>query len=319
MNYELGTLRKLPLRDVWPREASDFTPWLSEHLEHLGETLGMDLALESTEADVGNFSLDILARDLNSGETVVIENQLTQTDHDHLGKLLTYAAGFDSKAAIWLAPEIREEHRQALDWLNQRTGEDTQFFGVAVEVVRIDDSKPAVQFNPLVFPNQWQKAQHRRATSVSSSKEEAYRTFFQKLIDDLRDKHRLTNARQAGGNNYFSFSAGVTGLSYVVSFAHGGRARAEIYIDVGSAEENKALLDEMLNQKDETEAAFGAPLEWERLENRRAARIASYREGSITDDPATLDKIHDWFIESLLKLKATVDPQLHSAWSRIRS
>src|SRR5258708_10943298 len=162
---KLSTIKHLGLRDIWAREAGEFTLWLAENIQELGQALGMDLELQAKEADVGDFSLDLLAKD-TSGRTVVIENQLAQTDHDHLGKLLTYAAGFDAAAVIWVAESIREEHRQALDWLNQRTNATTDFFGVVVEVLQIDNSNPAVNFKLVVFPNEWQKPKRTQAASI---------------------------------------------------------------------------------------------------------------------------------------------------------
>src|SRR5258708_38743796 len=131
---------------MWPKEAGNFTPWLADHLTALGEALGIELELPAREAPVGDFSLDILARDLGRNRPVIIENQLQPTDHDHLGKMLTYAAGDDASVVAWIAQEMREEHRQTLDWLNQHTDETIDFFCVILQVFKNDDSRPPLPF-----------------------------------------------------------------------------------------------------------------------------------------------------------------------------
>ena len=154
---DLATIQRVDLRGVWSSEAADFTPWLAENIGKLGEALGMELEVEAQEAPVGGFALDILARDPENNRQVVIENQLGATDHTHLGQLLTYAAGFDANVIVWIARNFRDEHRGALDLLNRRTGEDTEFFGIEVELWRIDDSRPAPNFKLVATPNEWRK------------------------------------------------------------------------------------------------------------------------------------------------------------------
>ena len=168
----------------------------------------MDLELiEKQKPDVGDFSLDLLAKDLGTGHKVVIENQLTSTDHDHLGKLLTYAAGLDARTVIWVAQAIRDEHRQTLQWLNQRTSAETNFFGVSVEVFQIDESKPAFKFLPVVFPSEWKKGGRGGDVQVSS-RGEAIQAVFPELIDELREKHHFTSAKVGQPQNWYSLLLG---------------------------------------------------------------------------------------------------------------
>ena len=306
---DFGELKRLELSSVWQREAYDFTPWLAENINRLGDALGMELELEQREAPVGSFSADLLARDLGTDRLVVIENQFGATNHGHLGKLLTYAAGFDAGAVIWLCESIREEHRQTLDWLNQRTDTSTHFFGVVVEILQIDDSKPAYSFRPVVLPNEWQKQRKQRTEQTVSSRGEAYRAYFQGLIDVLRDEHRFTSARLGQAQNWYSFATGLSGVHYGASFAHGGRVRAELYIGRREEDFMKRLFDWLHEQKHVIEEGFGEPLEWERLDEKVASRIAVYRSGSI-DEEQTLDEIQVWHVERLLKLKKVFSSQL---------
>ena len=135
---------------------TNFTPWLEENIDTLGSALGLKLEVISREASVGEFSLDLLVRDLDNSRTGIIENQYNQTDHTHFGQLLTYAGGLDASIVIWISEHVREEHRAALDWLN-RTNTETQFFAVEVEVLRIDDSRPAPIFPTGRIPQRMAK------------------------------------------------------------------------------------------------------------------------------------------------------------------
>jgi hypothetical protein len=306
---KFGVLKRVDLRLLWPNEAPDFTPWLAQNIAVLGGVLGLDLELRLQEAPVGSFSLDLLAHDLGRDRTVIVENQLESTNHDHLGKLLTYAAGHDAAVAVWVAPEFREEHRQALDWLNQRTDVSTEFFGVVVEALQIDESRPACNFRLVASPNDWRKTNVAAAAAKPSIRGEAFRAFFQELIDRLRTLHNFTQARKAQPVAWYSFSSGIGGVRYSVYFAGGGLVQAELYIDRGEATWNKWLYDVLYEQRETIEAEFGEPLEWERLDNRRASRIAAKRPGSIEDPPETLEEIKNWAIDRLLRLKKVVGPR----------
>ena len=303
---DLGTIkREDDLRSVWEHEAADFTPWLAENIERLSNALGMGLEVEAQEAPVGSYSLDILARDVENNRQVVIENQLEGTDHDHLGKLLTYTAGFDANVIVWIAKKFRDEHREALDLLNRRTGEDTAFFGVEVELWTIDDSRPAVKFNPVATPNDWRKQTISRARAASSvaGGRERYRAFFQELIDTLREKHNFTNARKAPDRNRCRLSTGFgQDFQYEARFDSEGRARVELYIASG-----RELFDQLSEYQADIQSELGEPLQWDRLGN---PRIAVVRRGSIDDDEETLAEIRAWMVERLLKFKQVFGPRL---------
>jgi len=153
-----GVLQKVSASSVdgWTHEATDFTPWLAENLDLLGGELGLALELRKREHPVGRYSLDLLLEDAQ-GRVVIVENQFGQTDHGHLGKLLTYCAGTDAQVVIWLAESLTEEHAAALEWLNDNSAEGVDFFGVELELLRIDGSMPAPHFRLIVQPNEWKK------------------------------------------------------------------------------------------------------------------------------------------------------------------
>jgi hypothetical protein len=240
---------------------------------------------------------------------VIIENQIEPTDHDHLGKLLTYAAGHDAAVIVWIAAEFRDEHRQALDWLNQRTDATTEFFGIVVEALQIDGSRPACNFRLVAFPNDWRKSNVPTGGTKPSARGEAYQAFFQGLIDELRTKHKFTQARKGQPQNWYTFSSGVQGIGYSVVFALGGRVRTEAYIDYGDANWNKMVFDGLYEQREAIEIALGESLEWERLDARRASRVAIYRQGSIGDPPQTLEEIKAWSIDQLLRFRKVLSPR----------
>src|SRR5690554_541925 len=151
---DFGILKTLPPRLKWNNEARDFTPWLSNNISELNKALGLELEVENTEVAVGPYSADILAKDTGTGQYVVIENQLEKTNHDHLGKAITYASVLDASTIIWIATDFTEEHKKALDWLNDHTSDQISIFGVQVELWQIDNSNAALRFNIVSKPNQ---------------------------------------------------------------------------------------------------------------------------------------------------------------------
>lgn len=313
---QLGMLTTVESRQVWRTEARDFTPWLADNLAALGEALGVDLELIQREVPVGDFRLDILARDLGRDRLVIIESQLSPTDHLHFGQLITYAAGHSAGAVVWIAESIREDHRQALDWLNQHTDEAIDFFGVVVEAVRIDESRPAANFKLVAFPNEWRK--RAAAATTTTERGESYRAFFQGLIDELRKRH-FTSARTGRPQNWYSFPSGVSGVAYNAAFPHGHRVRAAVRIRAETPELSKRVFDALAEEKEAIEREFGEPLTWERLDPKATCRIGTYRRGHIEDDERVWEEIRQWLIDNLIRLKIVFGPRLAAVMSKVRS
>lgn len=307
----LGKLQRIDPREIWKNEASDFTPWLEQNIGGLAEVLGLELELMQREAAVGDFSVDLLAHDLGNDRVVIIENQLEPTDHTHLGQIITYAAGLNAGVVIWISRQFREEHRQALDWLNRVHVGQTEFFGVLLEVLQIDSSAPAVNFRLVAFPNQWSRVTSGAAQELTPRRV-AYQRFFQGLLDELREKHKLTNARAAQPQSWTSFSFGIGGFSLAVCFSLGGRIRTELYIDTKDAEQNLLIFDALSKDRTAIEREFGEALEWERLDEKRACRIACYRPGSVVDSDEKLEELHVWSVERLQRFKRVFSARLKS-------
>lgn len=310
----LGRLEKVEPRTLWQSESRDFTPWLAESLGTLGDALGLDLELVSREVRVGPFACDIQAQEAGSGRRVIIENQLEATDHGHLGQLITYAAGLDAAVVVWIAPTIRDEHREAIDFLNRHTREGIDFFAVALEVFRIGTSAPAVAFRLAASPNAWAKRTSISAEQPSvSSKGLAYQAFFQGLVDEMREKHRFTNARSVGTQSWFAFSAGVSGVVFSSAFGI-GVMRMDLYIDVGEAIRNKAIYDALLEDRAAIEGELGETLAWQRLDAKRAARISAVHAGTKVEDAAHRGaEMRQWLVTHLLGFRQVFGARVREA------
>ncbi len=301
---ELGKIEKVDIKEIWHREDENFTPWLAENISELGEALGLDLEAQEQEAPVGTFRLDVLASEAGTDNSVIIENQYGDTDHTHLGQLLTYAAGHDAKVVVWIAEGFREEHRAALELLNNRTDEDTKFFGVRIEAWTIDDSRPAPRFDVVVTPNSWTK----EVKKAGVQGDEKFREFFQPLVDTLRDDHKFTNKTKAATKQWESFSSGHARLRYNLVIRK-KTCQVELYITRSDKDLNKEIYDDLHEQKDAIESEIGKPLHWQRLDNRIASRISIIRDGGI-DDEDMHDEIREWMVDRLLKFKEVFDPKL---------
>lgn len=297
---ELGSLIEVPLKDVWPGEATHFTPWLAKNLGVLGDRIGMELELQQTEADCGDFSADIVASDVGTNRRVIIENQFGASDHRHLGQILTYSSVLSANVVVWIAETIRQEHRSTIDFLNQNLRDGLKLFALEAKVIRIDDSKPAFRIDIVCAPVDAPTPNDTR----DSDTQDRYRAYFQALIDELRAQHSFTNAKVGQPQNWYSFSSENSKVfKYGTSFTNTDKVRAEVYLDTGDKAKNEAIFDWMHARSIEIEAAFGETLSWEKLDTRRACRIAVYRDGDIDATTEALAEIRAWSIAKLLRMK----------------
>ena len=249
-----------------------------------------------TEAPVGSYRLDILARDRDGDRPVAIENQLGETDHAHLGQLLTYTAGYDANVVVWIAGKFKDEHRAALDLLNRRTDDDSGFFGVVVEVWQIDNSRPAPHFRVVSAPNEWINQNKPTGDSMGSELSQRYRQFLPRRLEMFPFREKLPT--------------GFKGFSYSAAFSYGGVARVELYFSGSDRDKNKERFDELELSREAIESEIGGKFAWERLDDKMACRISVVRSGSIKDDQNKLDEIRDWMIEKLPVVKKTFGPKL---------
>jgi hypothetical protein len=300
MDYPIAQIDEHDLRSVWENEERDFTRWLTENIEMLGAELGIEIEDARAEETIGDFSADIVAREMNTGETIVIENQYNKTDHDHLGKLLTYSAGKRAGFTIWLAEEFRPEHRSVLEWLNESGPKDVKFFAIKPRVVSIDGSdKRGFEFEVVVEPNDWE----REITDESLTEtEKSYREFFGNLVDAYAERRPNWYKLSPGTRGYLTFSAGISGVSFGWVFHQGPEFSIELYISTSDKDRNEEIFNTLMQDRDAIESNLGTELVWQQLPEKQACRIkwAKEIEGRITE--LTVDQqaeLIDWGVDAM--------------------
>lgn len=305
-SMELGKLEKIDLRNVWLYEDRQFTPWLAEefNLAQLGDAIGLELELEAIEKQVGPFRADILCKDLDSEELVLIENQLSSTDHKHLGQIITYAAGLDAKTIIWITSHFTEEHAAALDWLNEGSTDGLRFFGVEIEAYRIGNSAPAPMFNVICKPNDWSRTVSRAAKSIAdrdhSETQLRQREFWEAFANFLSERKSLLGSRKPLPQHWTNFALGRSGFKLAATIhSRESRIGSELFI---RKEPAKEYFDLLYAQKSDVETEFGTQLNWERLDNRKGCRIGVYCEGCDPMDESDWPRQHAWLKDNLEKL-----------------
>lgn len=245
MKYNLDKLKKVDLRDVWPHEALDFTKWLSEepNLAILSSAVGIELELIETESSVGSFNVDIYAQEAGTGRKVIIENQLEDTNHDHLGKVITYAAGKGAEVVVWVVARARDEHRQAIEWLNQHTDSDFGFFLVEIELWSIGDSLPAPRFNVVEQPNEWTKAiKLSEGLSETERVKLSYWTKYREVAQATPEFLRVFNPQKPSKDHWTTLRCGTSAYRFALLIdTQRGRIGIEFYVPNDKVIGHKAI------------------------------------------------------------------------------
>lgn len=276
---KLERLEKVPLRDAWEREDTDFTPWLAQadNVGLLGEAVGLELEVLGQEERVGPFRADIFCQDVRSGAKVLIENQLEGTDHGHLGQLLTYAAGLEAVYIVWIARTFTDEHRAALDWLNDITGEDFHFFGLEIELWRIGDSAPAPKFNLVSKPNEWTKSAKAAVSSPLGPGAEMlnlWESFWGALHAWVAENEPSFEIPGGGRASWVRYSMdGLAGCHTFMSLVvRGGKVMVGLNL---TGDPTQTRYEGLLARKAEVEREIGHTLKWTHTPGQKKAYIAA--------------------------------------------
>lgn len=296
----LSKLSKMELRDVWGHEAIDFTKWLSqkENLELLSEEIGVSINLVGIEANVGRFNVDILAEEESNGRKIIIENQLEGTNHDHLGKIITYASGYDAKIIIWITKDFRDEHKNAVEWLNEHTDEEINFFLIQVELWQIDGSNPAPKFDIITRPNEWAKTIKQNSSNGELTKTKLLQldfwTSFKEFVDRKGDSMRLQTPRP---QHWYDVSMGSSDAHLALTInSRDNSLGCEIYIP-----KNKQLYNFLLENKEAIELTLGSDLKW--TDANRASIIKIKKQVTKIFDEEKKEEYFNWMLEEIIVFK----------------
>lgn len=299
---KLGRMKKIDdLRAIWPHEENDFSKWLAEkeNLEQLSDAIGIDLELEETESSVGSFSVDIYARESGSSRGIVIENQLEDTDHDHIGKIITYAAGKEAEIIVWIVKKARDEHKQAIEWLNQHTDENIGIFFIEIEIWRIGDSLPAPRFNVVERPNEWAKTV--KAAEMLTPLRKLQLDFWQQFCDYAFKKDnefgKIFSCRKAFATNWYNVSTGVA--SVMVEFTiNTSRNRATVGLYISK---RKDWYTQLKNQESEIAKELGETIEWS--EREKDGRMLLPKKLGRDFEAKNYHAYYEWFMEKAILLR----------------
>ena len=302
----LGKLQSIEPREQWPNEAQDFTPWLAsdQGLDHLNAALGMDLEVIDTEVMVGNYRADIVAQDVTSSHKVVIENQLDPTDHDHIGKLITYAAGVSAVTIVWVARTIREEHRRAIEWLNDNTSSDIEFYAIEIELWRIGESLPAPRLSVVAEPNIQVRAIRRMETSKTQN---LYFEFWDTFLQFMKEAGEPFGRRKPSYAHWYYVSIGRSGATIDLTVR---KSKCDIGCELELSMPEKQQFFNMLNgEREAIESVIGSELEWLSMEDKKSSRIVNRADIDI-NQAENWQNAFEWYIKQIKLFKTAFEDRV---------
>ena len=299
---KLGKLERINLREAWKHEALNFTNWLAEpeNLRILSDEIGIEISLIQTEASVGKFNVDILAEEESGNRKIVIENQLESTDHDHLGKIITYASGFDAEIIIWIVKDVRDQHKPAIDWLNDNTKAEVNFFAINIELWKIGDSQLAPKFSTISKPNNWAKALQKSSQNKATDLQMLQLEFWTNFNEFVSSGNATFNIRSPRARHWYDLSLGFGQKAYLTLIIH-SRDRycsVEVYIS-----NSKELFYKLENRKEEIERQSGVEFNWMELPDKQASRIQVRNNNFDLSSSNLWEEYFQWILNSVEKIK----------------
>ena len=299
---QIGRLQEVDVRELWKHEQYDFSKWLSkeENIEYLNEILGLTLVDIDKEVFVGPYRCDLVAKDETSGITVVIENQLEATNHDHLGKIITYASGLNASVVVWIVKEAKEEHRSAIEWLNNNTATGINFFLIEIHAYKIGDSEPAPKFEVVEKPNDFIKQSKGGSSDKELNRSQSERLIFWEQFNQVVvNRGKPFNLRKATTDHWYDVALGTSEAHIAIDLiSRGNYIVVEVYI-----QDNKDIFDNLYQNKDAIESALEFEMVWDRLDNKKASRIKYRIPGLDFDDHSNYDELMNQTIDVVVKVR----------------
>lgn len=299
---KIGKLTEVDVRDLWKHEQYDFSNWLAkeENIKLLDDEIGLTLMDINKEVYIGSYRCDLVAKDETTGQIVIIENQLEATNHDHLGKIITYAAGLDAKTIVWIVKEAREEHKAAIEWLNNNSSEEIGFFLIELHAYKINDSLPAPMFKVVEKPNNFTKTSKQNYSDKELNQSQNERLmFWEEFNTVIVSKGKPFSVRKPTIDHWYDVAIGTSEAHLAINLVNKeNKIVLELYIL-----DNKNLFDHIYEDKEKIENTLQMSFSWERLDGKKASRIKHDVLGLDFSDHSNYPQLMDECIEKILKMR----------------